>query len=255
MTVDFTKLEATPWTVWVVNTGTSTYPMSTLYPDLADTPFGATIDVPNNAVILGDGHHLVLLDTGLRSEGNTASAAPILDALELLQLAPDAVDLVIISHLHPDHLGALTSGQHPTTPFPYAQHHLHRDEWNYFSNQKNLGRHQGRVADAVRIALPVLSRTSLTLIDQPSTVLPGLTIRLASGHTPGHCIAEIGSPPSALYIADLVAQHRQLTQPALKSGFDHDNDQALSSRLKVLNDARERNVRIIGSHLPTYQFS
>lgn len=223
--------------------------MAALYPSLSETGPDDTADVPNNALILHDGEHVTLLDTGLPADPGGSTEAPMFDALRQLGFAPADVDTVIITHLHPDHIGPLLVHEPSASPFPNAHFYLHDEERAYFSDEANLTRHRGRVADAVRIALPVLSRSRVTLFGEPLTPLPGLTIRPAAGHTPGHCVVDIGTPPTCVYIADLVAHQRQLDQPELASGFDQDSQRARDVRVTELADIRRRGVGIIGSHL------
>jgi len=223
--------------------------MSALYPTLLESDPNATVDVPNNALILHDGEHLVLLDTGLPAGTDDGLDAPIHGALRELDFARESVVAVILSHLHPDHLGPLLTQQENSTAFPNARFYVHRDEWAYFSDDRNLERHRGRVADAVRIALPLLAQSKLILFEEPCEPYAGIRVRLADGHTPGHCITEIGTSATAIYLADLVAHQRQLDEPTLPSGFDHARDRAQYTRVAELRDARERHMRIVGSHL------
>jgi len=57
--------------------------------------------------------------------------------LEAEGIAPDAIDTVIISHAHPDHIGG-NLDKNGKVAFPNAQFVMWREEWMFWMNEPDL---------------------------------------------------------------------------------------------------------------------
>jgi glyoxylase-like metal-dependent hydrolase (beta-lactamase superfamily II) len=76
------------------------------------------------------------------------------------------------------------------------------------------------------------------------TVRDGVVLRLAAGHTPGHCIVELGD---AVVLGDLAVHELQLADPGLAYASEEDPDLAAETRRRILAEVEGRTVGI--SHL------
>src|SRR4051794_24806024 len=104
---------------------------------------------------------------------------------EQLPVAPEDVDVVIFSHLHWDHVG--WSGL-----FTNAQYHCHAIDWQYWVEDAVPETAPGREDFG---AIPAPERLAGLSVHkhagERTEIVPGVTLRLAPGHTPGHCIIEL----------------------------------------------------------------
>lgn len=222
------------WHVTVVDSGTHAYPRDVLFPGQGLT---GTTPVPHQFLLL-TGPGVVLVDLGLSADAWRA-------ALRAAGLTPGDVDVVVLTHLHPDHVGGLVDGGLLT--LPRARIALARREWDYWADERNLSAHEGRVADAVRPLVPALRDSGqLELLAPPAVLLPGLQVEPAYGHTPGHVVVRVAADPEVLWTADVLACGEHAEAPERTSGFDADPALGAQVRTRVLADP----ARLLGAHVP-----
>ncbi|MEX1234256.1 MAG: MBL fold metallo-hydrolase [Roseovarius sp.] len=183
--------------------------------------------------LVNTGDELVLFDTGLNPEGITA-------ALEAAGYTPDQVDIVVLTHMHGDHIGGL-SGEAGTT-FANARYIAGATEFDHWSAAGNEG------FDAkVR---PLAEQTAM--IAPGEDAASGITAVEAFGHTPGHMAYRIESEGKSLLIAADFANHPvfSLEQPDWEVKFDMDKAAAAQTRRKLLDMLVAERMPFIGYHMP-----
>jgi glyoxylase-like metal-dependent hydrolase (beta-lactamase superfamily II) len=192
--------------------------------------------------------HVVVIDTGIG--GGALPELPIGSFPERLGeagVAPADVDTVIFTHLHFDHVGWSTDGSTPF--FPRAQHHAHANDWAYWVTEANPETGPGREDFG---AIPAPQRLtpladSIALHDGERTeIVPGVTLRLAPGHTPGHCIVEIGE--RAVLLADAAHNPAQLLSDDWESMTDVDPELARRTRAALAEELTGTGTLITMTH-------
>jgi glyoxylase-like metal-dependent hydrolase (beta-lactamase superfamily II) len=184
-------------------------------------------------VVVNDGTNLILFDTGLAPEGTTA-------AMAAAGLSPDQITHVVLTHMHPDHIGGLMGPGGPT--FANAAYVAGAVEHNFWSGQANEG-----FDTAVR---PLSDR--MTMLDDGGTVAPGITAMMAAGHTPGHMIFMLDSGGQQMAITADTANHYvwSLAKPDWEVRFDADKAAAAATRRTVFGMLAADRVPFIGYHMP-----
>jgi len=183
--------------------------------------------------VVNTGDALVLFDTGLDAAGITA-------ALAGAGYTPDQVDIVVLTHMHGDHIGGLNSDAGET--FPNARFVTGAVEHNHWMGAGNEG------FDAkVR---PLNDR--MTFLDDGGAVVPGITAISAHGHTPGHMGYMIESGGKGLVLIADTANHPvwSLAHPDWEVKFDMDKAAAAAARRKVLGMIAADRLPFIGYHMP-----
>lgn len=205
-----------------------------------------------NAFVLHMADRLVLVDSGCGAifgselgllSGNLAAAG----------VSPEDIDTILMTHLHPDHVGGLTDGAGRAV-FPNAELIVHADEQAYWSDPSVLaGASSEQAKQWIQLTLATLAayrgRTRLVTAGE---VLPGLTAVPAPGHTPGHTGWLITSGGEALLIwGDIVhLQGIQFMYPeAGMSSVDVDSAQATTTRRRIMDMAAADHLRVAGMHL------
>jgi glyoxylase-like metal-dependent hydrolase (beta-lactamase superfamily II) len=177
---------------------------------------------------------LVVVDTGIG--GGAIPELPIGSfpaELERAGVAPADVADVVFSHLHFDHVGWSTDGRTPF--FANAEHHCHAIDWAYWCGpephpETGPGREEFGAVPAPERLAPLAGRIRRHE-GNATEVVPGVVLRLAPGHTPGHCVVELRSGGErALLLADAAHNPAQLLTDDWASATDEDPDLARATR-------------------------
>ncbi|MBL8166433.1 MAG: MBL fold metallo-hydrolase [Anaerolineae bacterium] len=209
------------------------------------------IKVTINTALLQTGDRIVLLDVG---GGSLPFAAfdtdRLLPTLALLDISPDAITDVVISHFHPDHLGGLTDTSGAAV-FPNAVHHISDAEYEFLTSTSG-----GSMRDVINIGLkalqPAVDDGRLMTFASDAEILPGLTAFPAPGHTPGHVAFSLASREEQLFAVSDVASHAllMLARPDWHVSFDVDLEQGVTTRQQILGMLADEKRRVFGYHFP-----
>ncbi|MGL5008785.1 MAG: MBL fold metallo-hydrolase [Paracoccaceae bacterium] len=183
--------------------------------------------------LVNTGTELVLFDTGLAPEGITAPLAAA-------GVTPDQIDVVVITHMHGDHIGGLMSPTGPT--FANARYVTGSIENNHWAGAANEG-----YEASVR---PLVEQT--TYLDDGGSVASGITAMAAFGHSPGHMVFRIESEGAGLVVTADTANHYvwSLAYPDWEVKFDADKAAAAATRKSVFGMLAADRVPFIGYHMP-----
>lgn len=180
--------------------------------------------------------HNILFDAGLGPK----MGGHILERLSDNGLTPDDIDLIFLTHLHPDHIGGLMGAEGPL--FTHAEVYVGAVEYDAWMNQmtpEQAGLQQGIMgAYAEQIRQFAFGDT-----------LPcGVLAVDAVGHTPGHTAFLWGRN---LIIGDLMhGLALQIDHPEVCANFDMDKPQSIASRKRLLEYAHTNGLTLVGMHLP-----
>jgi glyoxylase-like metal-dependent hydrolase (beta-lactamase superfamily II) len=197
------------------------------------------------------GEHNVLIDAGFgpRIAGAGAMVGGQLPRqLRRFGLGFDDIDVIALSHLHPDHTGWLADAE-GNPRFAHAQVHLGAADWDHFV----LSRQPGRGPDpAVRHALLTMADTGqVNLLEGDATVAPGVRRLHAPGHTPGHSLYVVeDSGDRALMLGDALHCPQQLTDTDWAAANDVDPVAARATRERYLRDLDQAGELVLGCHFP-----
>jgi glyoxylase-like metal-dependent hydrolase (beta-lactamase superfamily II) len=183
----------------------------------------------------------VLVDAGI-GDGKERPARPSwhrrrTDFLARLGVAPDAVEAVIFTHLHVDHVGWATQGHAPV--FRRARHIVAEAEYAHWLARHEAGEQvgHGSFADSV---LPLHDAGLLDRVPPDHAPLPGLRLRPLPGHTPGQVgVLLEGTRLTALITADAIHHPMQVLRPSLVSSVCADPAGAAATREALLEEAAD----------------
>jgi glyoxylase-like metal-dependent hydrolase (beta-lactamase superfamily II) len=169
--------------------------------------------------------HTVVVDAGIGGGAlPELGIGSLPERLRAAGVAPEEVDTLVLTHLHFDHVGWVEL-------FTGAQPHAHAIDWDYWVTDANPETGPGREDFG---AIPAPQRLApladaIVLHDGERTeVVPGVTLRLAPGHSPGHCIVEIGD--THVLLADAAHNPAQLLSDDYTSVTDVDPELARRTR-------------------------
>ncbi len=191
-------------------------------------------------VAVRSGGKLIIVDTGLQAPDSI-----LLDDMKKKGVDREAVDIVVFTHLHPDHVGwNLTDGR-PT--FPNARYLVPRADWDHWT-QPTVLQNAEHIKNQV---LPLKDLNVMDLIEDEYKVTDELTTVPTPGHTPGHVSLAIASQGERGYILGDVANNLiQTHHTDLCPIFDNDPDMARQTRHKVFDSLETDKVLIYAGHFP-----
>jgi len=183
---------------------------------------------------------LILVDTGLQAPGAT-----LINDMQSKGIGPGDIDLVVLTHLHPDHVGwNLTNGQ-PT--FPNARYLAPRSDWEYWTHPSVL-----QTAEHItNQVLPLEKLNIIDLMDNDYQVTDELTTISTPGHTPGHMSIIISSGGERGYILGDVAHNpAQAHHTDWNPVFDIQPELSRKTRHQVLDHLEAEGITVSAGHFP-----
>ncbi|MFH8217607.1 MBL fold metallo-hydrolase [Streptomyces sp. NPDC018057] len=226
-----------------------------LRPHFADAEGTLRLDSHSFAFTLGGLR--ILVDTGIGNGKERANPAwhdldtDYLRALTAAGFPPASVDLVILTHLHADHVGWNTrkaDGEWIPT-FPRARYLTSRTEREFWAGYDMEEARAQMFRDSV---LPVEEAGLLDLVDIPADgvdVVPGLRLLPTPGHTPGHIAVELtGRGRTALITGDCVHHPVQFAHPGIGACVDIDPRRSEATRRALLASLAGTDTLVLGTH-------
>ena len=200
----------------------------------------------------------VLVDTGVGNDRDRPAMPPIdhldtdfLGALQRAGVAPEAVDVVINTHVHSDHVGWNTKrdGDSWVPTFPNARYLIPEADYRFFHPDNAEARPAARTVFEDSI-LPVDEAGQIELWSDDHQISETLRLRPAPGHTPGSSVLWLDAGRPAVFVGDLTHSPLQLHRPSDPCAFDEDLEAAAATRKRVLTEATRRRAVVIPAHYP-----
>ncbi|PVB61855.1 MBL fold metallo-hydrolase [Labrenzia sp. 011] len=195
--------------------------------------------------LINTGSELVLFDTG-NGEGARPGRGNMRAALENAGYTPEQVDVVVLTHMHPDHIGGLMEGGEPA--FANARYVAGQTEYDFWAA---MDAEANGVTKLMASHVKPLAE-KMTFLNDGGAVTSGITAMSAPGHTPGHMIYMIESDGKQLVLAADTANHFvwSLAYPDWEVRFDMDKETAATTRRKVFGMLAGDKLPFVGYHMP-----
>lgn len=227
-------------------------PISWLYPHFADEEGRLKMSI--HALLVEAPGIRMIVDTCLGNDKQGRNIptwnnlqGSFLEDLKAEGWEREAVDLVMCTHLHTDHVGwntMLVDGKWVPT-FPNARYLMAKPEYAHWD--ANQDGQQGVVfGDSVK---PVFEAGLVDLVDVDHVIADEISLIPTHGHTPGHVSVFIESQgETALITGDFVHHPCQLARPDWGSSADVDKAMARNTRDEMCARFAGTPTLIIGTH-------
>lgn len=219
-------------------------------PDVMTTPY--------NPVVVNTGSRLVLIDTGggeAAFKSSKGMAGQLMTNLAAAGIDPNAIDTVIISHYHGDHMNGLLNAANGLA-FPNAEILVPATEHKFFMddgemNRAPAGRMQTVFKNARRVITPeVLKR--ITPYEAGKEIVPGITSVETNGHSWGHNSHIVASGNDKVFVQADVTHVPWLfaRNPDWHAFYDQDGPKAEATRRRVYDMLVADRTLVQGFHYP-----
>jgi glyoxylase-like metal-dependent hydrolase (beta-lactamase superfamily II) len=194
------------------------------------------VDFPLISYYLEGSNHKILVDTGgtppdgIKWQPYFRTENELLEkALHNLGISPEEIDTVILTHLHWDHASN-------NQIFPNARFIVQKKEYNYITAPEP--------EEKKGYDLDIVLKTEYELVDGDSSVIPGISVVLAPGHSAGmQCVVVDTKAGKYILGGDLVTLFENWeAEPHIPNGVYDD--------LNIMRESLEKIGRINGIVLP-----
>jgi glyoxylase-like metal-dependent hydrolase (beta-lactamase superfamily II) len=207
--------------------------------------------------VLRSGSRTILVEAGMGPAEAPLAAAfgasgELLDRLASVEVAPEDVDIVVLTHLHPDHVGWNVlpddEGGFRLT-FPNARYVVHAADWEAFHRPEVQAHFPFPFVE--RTISPLQDLGALELVAGDHRLTEDVELLHTPGHTPGHLSVLVSSGPErALLLGDVVMHPVQVAEPRWNAMFEMDPVAARATRERLLSDVEGGRVLVGARHLP-----
>ncbi|MCT8970313.1 MBL fold metallo-hydrolase [Microbaculum marinisediminis] len=206
------------------------------------------MEISFTPVVVNTGDELVMFDSG-NGAGRRPNAGKLASMLSAAGYSPDQIDVVVLTHFHPDHIGGLMEEGKPL--FANARYVIPETEYAFWTSSDRMGTPAEGVAK-LTAANVVPHVEKATFIKDGADVATGIRAVGTPGHTPGHTAYMIESAGRPFLLWGDVTNHYivSLQRPDWHVSFDIDKDQAVKTRKAVLDMAATDRIPVTGYHMP-----
>ncbi len=216
-----------------------------------------TMTISFGPLVVQTGGRLVVIDTGNGQAAHASSKGAVGQFAANFAAAgfdPKAVNAVVISHFHGDHINGLVAADGAAT-FPNAEVMVPEREWAFFMDDGEMSRASGeRMQGVFRNARRVSDalKRKVTPYAWDKEVAPGLLAKGTPGHTPGHTSFVLSSGSDKVFVQSDVTNDPDLfaRNPGWHLMFDQDPAMAEATRRKVYDMLVADRFKVQGFHYP-----
>ncbi len=212
----------------------------------------APVETSVNAYLINTGSQLVLVDAGAAGLFGP-TLGKLIGNLKAAGYQPEQVDAVIVTHMHPDHVGGLVTGDQRA--FPNATVHADQHDADFWLSQAQMEKApadaKGFFQGAMGALNPYISAGKFKPFNGNTELVPGIKAQASRGHTPGHSTYLVESKGQKLVLwGDLMhVAAVQFANPAVTIAFDTDSKAAAVQRQKAYADAAKNGYWVAAAHL------
>ena len=210
------------------------------------------LPVSFTVLLVNTGSKLVLIDCG--TAGQVADTAGFMMAnLAVAGVDPAAIDTIVISHFHPDHIDGIKT-KDGARVFANAEILVPEPEWTYWMDDAEMNKAPARIKTYFLNARRIFNDTAKDVrrFKPGAEVAPGIASIPAFGHTPGHCAFSIASRNRSMLVMSDAVRNPYLfaRHPEWQPLFDMDGPLAVRTRKQMLDRAAADRMLVEAYHFP-----
>jgi len=216
------------------------------------------VEFPFSCFLVRSGGRNVLIDTGLgpiNMMGFTGGS--LLSELASVNIKPEQIDTVFITHLHVDHCGTVAhvEGESARPAFPNATYRWTSDEQKHWKGSVMDSAFMTPDQKAYINGMFAAIDGHFKPADDGLPIAPGVSVIACPGHTPGHAGIVLSSGTERAFIlGDAISCPVQLSETEWSGLGDMDPKLARQSQEVVAREAEATGALLTAGHFPGLTF-
>lgn len=216
----------------------------------------------DNILVVDTGEQLVQFDSGVGVDPDYGrgffgvKTGQTIPNLRRAGIEPADIDIVAITHTHPDHVWGLVDPA-GTPLYPNARIAVSREDFDYWTNLDNIRddmtQHlKDHFTGARKNLLPYADQDRIIWVGDGDEIVPGIRAIGTPGHSPGHIVYEITSEGETIVCwGDLCHHYVLLLQrPEWSFQFDYDKPAATAQRHRIYDFVASNRHAVLAYHFP-----
>jgi len=208
-----------------------------------------------NVLVVRSGDQTILVDAGLGGQfPGFPRAGQFPKRLEAAGIDLASVTDIVITHMHMDHVGGLLVDDVKKRLRPDVRIHVSATEVEFWDAPDftftSMPTPVPKVLRSTAAEFIKNYRGNLQTFDTEREVAPGVVAKLTGGHTPGHCVVHLNSGGERLTFAGDALFPVGFDHPDWHNGFEHDPEESVRVRIRLLQEAAASGELLVATHLP-----
>lgn len=212
------------------------------------------VPIPFTPNVVKTGGKVVLFDTGTGGQTGGPKSGNLTKHLVAAGVDAGAVNVILISHFHPDHIyGLMTKAPENRPVFLNAEILVPATEYKFWMETpiERLPEARRPLSKRIQEIFPLL-KARVHQFDGDRELVPGVRPISAAGHSPGHTAFHLSSGKDQLIMLVDTAHIPSLfvKNPGWQAAFDQDAAMAEATRRRLLDRVVADKVMVAGYHFP-----
>jgi glyoxylase-like metal-dependent hydrolase (beta-lactamase superfamily II) len=211
------------------------------------------VSISGTVCVVRNGGKTILCDSGTGGYAPGWASGKIAPNMKAAGIDPANIDIVLISHFHPDHIFGLMEKDTNAQVYPNAEIVVSDVEYKFWTDPAVIGMlPDARKGLARRIQATFPTWKNIRQVTGPADVAPGMAFVMAPGHTPGHRAFMLTSGNASLMLSNdaMYVPALNVANPGWRGAYDQDGATAEASRRAMMDRLVADKMMVAGFHFP-----